>query len=94
MFEKKFGLGLMGAAALAACSPAEKTPEGAPQEEVIKQVGPETYEVAEPDVVIEPEDTLPSQYTPEQVEEILSGTTQEVDGMSREEIDRLDDSSE
>jgi hypothetical protein len=109
MFEKKFGLGLAGAAALAACSPAEKAPDNAPHEEVIKQVSPDTYEVAEPDVAetVEPTADTPEgqtlarkeaiesgQYTKEQIDTMLSGTTREVDGMSREEIDRLDDSSE
>ncbi len=47
------------AAALAACSPAEKAPtqETNPQEEVLKQVGSsDTYEVAEPDAAPNPDD--------------------------------------
>ena len=59
---------LAGAAALAACSPAEKAPtqENNPQEEVLKQVGSsDTYEVAEPDAM------------PQQLEDDVTVTSRE-----------------
>ena len=108
MFGRK-EFGLAAAAALAACSPAEKAPtkESNPQEEVFKYVSSsDTYEVDEPDALPNPDDvTITSregsaedaviespeaQYTPEQERQILSGTTGEVDGMTAEEINKLE----
>ena len=85
------GLGIMGAAALAACSPEEskKPVEETQTSSVMVEDGKENIEITLPQETVSDGIELPPQYTPEQEAEILSGTTAEVDGMSSEEIEKL-----
>ncbi len=85
------GLGIMGAAALAACSPEEskKSVEETQTSSVMVEDGKGNIEITLPEETVSEGVDLPPQYTPEQEAKILSGTTAEVDGMSAEEIDRL-----
>lgn len=85
------GLGIMGAAALAACSPEEskKPVEETQTSSVMVEDGKGNIEITLPQETVSDGIELPPQYTPEQEAEILSGTTAEVDGMSSEEIEKL-----
>jgi hypothetical protein len=85
------------AAALAACSPAEKAPDNlgldtTESASVMKDNGDGSIDITLPqeegaeDAVV-PEST--PQYTPEQEAEILSGTTQEIDSMNDEDLAKL-----
>ncbi len=92
MFEKKFGIGaLMGAAALAACSPEEskKSVEEAQTSSVMIEDGKGNVEITLPQETVDESMALPPQYTPEQEAKILSGTTAENDSMGSGEIEKL-----
>lgn len=85
-------VGLAAAAALAACSPeANKDPIEAQASSVMQEDGNGNVEIMLPQETVSEGIELSPQYTPEQVEEILSGTTKESDDMSTEEIEKLDD---
>lgn len=98
MFKEKFGLGIIGAAALAACSAeADKTGADTPEAaSVMKDTGNGNYEITLPQETgseVNPEvdssTGIPPQYNPAEEAKILSGTTQELDGMPSEEIEKL-----
>ena len=92
MFEKIFKPALAAAAlSVAGC---EKAPDNTGIDEptaaaVMAESSDGNIEITLPEEG-SAEEVVPPQYTPEEVEEILSGTTQEVDGMTREEIDKLE----
>ena len=90
---EKFGI-LGAAAALAACSPGEKAPDNLgldrPEAASVMKTDGENIEITLPEestVEATPENY--PQYTQEQIDEILSGETEEVDGMTSEEIAKL-----
>ena len=101
MFGFKKELGLMSAAALAACSPQEQAPMQEPTTESSTSIEEMQASVAQ-EIAAEPTADTPEgralarkeaiesgQYTAEQLDIMASGMTQEVDGMTQEEIDRL-----
>lgn len=78
--KEKIGLGILGAAALAACSP-EKAPEPAQtREAAAEQMHSTSFEGEAP---------KHEQYTKQEREEIASGLTPEHDSMNQEELDKL-----
>ena len=84
------GLGIMGAAALAACSPKEGKNSGEVEtSSVMIEDGKGNVEITLPQETVDEGIALPPQYTPEQEAEILSGTTAENDGMIPEKVDEL-----
>ncbi len=90
---EKFGI-LGAAAALAACSPGEKVPDNTgldrPEAASVMKADGDTIEITLPEEsVVEPTPENYPQYTQEQIDRILSGETQEVDGMTSEEIAKL-----
>jgi hypothetical protein len=86
MFGKK-ELGIMGAAALAACSPEQEAKDLSRDSSVLieDEKGDTVITIAEEP----PSEEGNAQYTAEQIEEILSGTTGEVDSMNTEQIEQL-----
>lgn len=90
---EKFGV-LGAAAALAACSPSEKAPDNVgldrPEAASVMKASGENIEITLPqESAVEPTPETHPQYTQEQIDEILSGETEEVDGMTSEEIAKL-----
>lgn len=90
--KEKFGfgaLGVAGAAALASSSP-EKPPRDPIEDAPVLVADKETGD----QIITLPEETTPEytapQYSPEEIEEILSGTTGEVDSMTTEQIEQLE----
>ena len=91
-FEKFKILGAAAALSLSGCGDKAEDPTGVdrPEAASVMQADGENIDITLPEEsVVEPTPENYPQYTQEQIDRILSGETQEVDGMTSEEIAKL-----
>ena len=91
-FEKIKILGAAAALSLSGCGDKAEDPTGVdrPEAASVMQADGENIDITLPEEsVVEPTPENYPQYTQEQIDQILSGETQEVDGMTSEEIAKL-----